>query len=172
MDNIAFASGYNYLFAAFRGVSVQDAGDGAVFVYNLVNLVHEVELNYATDTGRNLMQRYPINRLVGGQLLPLQENLQGLNGAIDIRADYRIIRYDGNAARILFGVPFVQTLDGRYLTADGAVLDYVRDRYGDFYHAIRDASGNAVSGTRSSRPTRSRCPRLTGRSAPGGWCAA
>src|SRR5205814_10156836 len=52
IDNLAFASGFNYLFAAFRGAEVSNAGDGAVFVYNLVNLVREVEQDYASDTGR------------------------------------------------------------------------------------------------------------------------
>ena len=42
IDNLAFASGFNYMYASYRGVEV-GSGMGAVFVYNLVNLVWEVE---------------------------------------------------------------------------------------------------------------------------------
>src|SRR5205085_1661488 len=98
--------------ASFRGLEIgggsssffngfqTGGGAGAVFVYNLVNLVHEVEHDYATDAGKSLLKRYPVDRLLDGHLLPLQEDLQGINTGIDIRADYRIIRYNDNAARI------------------------------------------------------------------------
>ena len=43
IDNLAFASGFNYMYASYRGVEVGAGMGAAVFVYNLVNLVWEVE---------------------------------------------------------------------------------------------------------------------------------
>ena len=133
-DNIAFASGHNYLFASFQGVETA-AGSGAVFVFNLVNLIWEVEHDLQTPEGTLNLQRYPVDRLGNGHVLPLQEDLLGDNTGIDIRADYRILSYNDDAARILFGVPAVMDGAGHYV--DGGrrrILDYKRDRKGDFVH--------------------------------------
>ena len=149
-DNLAFASGYNYMFATLRGVDVGSAGDGAVFVFNLVNLVYEVEHDFAAPFGQSRLQRFPVERVIydpqtnSTDILGLQENLQGANTGIDVKADYRVIAYNGNGARTLFGVPYVQNLAGQYLDASGNVLDYQRDSNGVFHYVLRDANGNTT----------------------------
>ena len=141
IDNLAFASGFNYLFASYRGVEIGNDGMGAVFVYNLVNLIWELKNDQAHDSSG--LSKFPLERLAYDPtqhqtvLLPLQENLQGINAGIDIKADYRIIRYNGNAAQTIFGVPYLQDLQGDYERIDPAtgavtILNYQRDQYGNF----------------------------------------
>ena len=74
IDNLAFASGYNYLFAGFRGT-------GSVMVYNLVNLIGQVEQTYNDPATQSRLSRFPVDRLYFDQLLPMQEDLQLFNTA-------------------------------------------------------------------------------------------
>ena len=94
-------------------------GDGAVLVYNLVNLIGQVEylIDHPDLTSR--MQKYPIEELYFDQILPQQEDLQLFNAAIDIKADYRIIQANYNAGRFTFGIPYLMDGHGNYLLDAG-----------------------------------------------------
>src|SRR5690349_23663351 len=56
----------------FRSVET-GAGTGAVFVFNLVNLIWEVENDLQTPEGTLKLQNYPVDRMLKGQIMPLQE---------------------------------------------------------------------------------------------------
>ena len=120
IDNLAFASGYNYLFAGYRGVQVQGAGQGAIMAYYLVNMIDTVEKTLAAAPEiASRLERLPIERLFDGGILPLQEDLGLLNTLIDIKADYRIIKAEPNRGRFTFGIPYLMDGVGNYLV-DGA----------------------------------------------------
>ena len=99
------------------------AAMGAVFVYNLVNLVYEVEKDLTTSSGSSRLQRFPIERVfydpTTQRIRPercccrCRRTCRGSTPAIDIKADYRIIRYNGNGAQTIFGIPYVQDLNGQ-----------------------------------------------------------
>ena len=152
IDNMAFASGKNYLFAGMRGI-------GSVFAYNVVNLIGQIEealaptvplidLNY----NRDLLSKRAIDSLYLPRdpgdpnydparpsrlkILPPQEDLNGLNTPIDIKADYRIVGFNRAALGFVFGVPYVMDGQGRYVSRTGDVLPYMKDQQGNWYQRI------------------------------------
>ncbi|MBI3348492.1 MAG: putative Ig domain-containing protein, partial [Burkholderiales bacterium] len=160
LDNLALASGYNYLFAAFRGVDVAIAdpsvpggvrrSTGAVMAYNLVNMIGQVEAIYnnnaLTPAQKARMSRFPIEQLTdNAELLPLQEDLQGVNVPIDIKADYRVIGANFARGEYSFGVPYVMDGFGHYIDAQNNVLPYWRDAKGNWYLVSWDANNNIIA---------------------------
>ncbi|MFT3856663.1 MAG: dockerin type I domain-containing protein [Aquabacterium sp.] len=142
IDNMAFASGYNYLFASYRGVSVGGGDLGAMFVYNLVRLIDQVETTY-NSPDRSLMLRYPIEQFSREGQLPLIEDLNFINGEMNVRSDYRIIAANYAAGRFTYGVPYKMDQQGHYVDADGAVLPYKRNAKGQWLNADSSLYVNA-----------------------------
>jgi YD repeat-containing protein len=118
-ESLAFASGYNYLFADYLGAEVGLNRTGAVFVYYLVTLINQIEKTLAGPDAWKL-DRFQVERFdprfPGGSaaLLPLQEDLGLLNTLYDIKADYRITSANFDALRFTYSVPALKNLDGSY----------------------------------------------------------
>ena len=109
MNNLAFASGYNYLFAAVPGAN-------AVFVYNVVNLIAQVQYSLNDVSTLSWLSKYPVDLLLQSQILPQQENLQLANTGIDVKADYRIIKLNPFSGDFTIGVPHVYDQNGNPTT--------------------------------------------------------
>ncbi|MBN8491307.1 MAG: tandem-95 repeat protein, partial [Burkholderiales bacterium] len=137
IDNLVFASGYNYLYASYRGVSVGDGGVGAMFAWNLVNLVGQIEYERASlPDWKERLSSSPVDRHYFSQILPNNENLQLLNTAINIRSDYRIVDVDPKFNFWTFAVPFKMNLEGRYVDANGTPLPWMRNNRGQWAERI------------------------------------
>ncbi|HEU6455925.1 MAG TPA: hypothetical protein VN201_10695, partial [Roseateles sp.] len=160
LDNLTLASGYNYLFAAYRGVDVVipdptlpggvRRSTGAVMAYNLVNLIGQVEAIYnnsaLTPAQKDRMSRFPIEQLTeNAEILPLQEDIQGFNTNMDIKADYRVIGANTVRGEYTFGVPYVMDGYGHYIDAQNNVLPYWRDAKGNWYIVTWDANNNITA---------------------------
>ena len=147
IDNLVFASGYNYLTGSYRGVTVGEGGMGAVFTWNLVNLVGQVETSWGNALKPNL-DKAPIELHYFDQMMPLQENLQYFNSAINIGSDYRLISQNPNLGRFSYGVPYQMDMAGRYTDENGSPLPWMRDSRGQWAERIETTAViNGVSTT-------------------------